>query len=201
MHACFLLLRICTWPLLEARAESSLCHRGSLSGWHWRLQSHRLALCMCRALFRQEFYGILKKVLDGLGYLRSTASFLIEALASGRRPSCSQPGSLAVPRDRPRSLTLQDLLGLILLAVGSAFLTEALFLELLDAFYMQMVDFYNQRAFLESVIFTSANYIEILAFVGTSRVTRRIRKSLLKSRCQLFGWCTARSRRVRTLRI
>lgn len=67
--------------------------------------------------------------------------------------------------------------------------------------YMQMVDFYNQRAFLESVIFTSANYIEILAFVGTSRVTKRIRKSLLKSRCQLFGWCTARSRRVRTLRI
>ncbi|CAK9051357.1 unnamed protein product [Durusdinium trenchii] len=46
----------------------------------------------------------------------------------------------------------KDLLGLVLLGIGSAFLTE-------------VVDYYNRQTLLESTIFTTANYIEILAFV------------------------------------
>ena len=69
-----------------------------------------------------------------------------------------------------------DLLGLVLLAVGSAFLTEVPKIRAFSAWKSQVVDFYNHQAFLESVIFTSANYIEILAFVGSSEVTQRIRR-------------------------
>eukprot|EP00437_Effrenium_voratum_P010065 CAMPEP_0181439754 /NCGR_PEP_ID=MMETSP1110-20121109/22598_1 /TAXON_ID=174948 /ORGANISM="Symbiodinium sp., Strain CCMP421" /LENGTH=314 /DNA_ID=CAMNT_0023563503 /DNA_START=180 /DNA_END=1122 /DNA_ORIENTATION=- len=54
---------------------------------------------------------------------------------------------------RASSLLQQmDLLGLVALGIGGAFLTE-------------VVDFHNHQTLLEGTIFTSANYIEILAFV------------------------------------
>eukprot|EP00435_Cladocopium_sp_Y103_P015501 s1566_g3.t2 len=95
MHACFLALRVCTWPLLEVGI--GVCNLIGLLG-------------VCAALY--------------LGFGFRFSSLLCQT----------------------------DLLALVLLAVGSAFLTE-------------VVDFYNHQSLLESTIFTSANYIEILAFV------------------------------------
>ena len=38
-----------------------------------------------------------------------------------------------------------------------------------EFWWFQVVDFYNHQSLLESTIFTSANYIEILAFVAGPR--------------------------------